>query len=329
LKTFNYNQFDYQLQADETVLDCLLRNNVDVPYACKAGVCHVCMMQCTKGDVGIEATDGLSISQIENGHFLSCQCSPENNLKVKEIDESGLYSQALVVDKTLVTDTVCSLKLKTATQIYYRAGQFINIKMSNKHVRSYSIASLPTEDDFLELHVKKMDNGLLSSWIYDDIKNADVINIQGPFGDCYYPTNHTSYNILMIATGTGIAPILGILKDALSHGHQGQINIYHGDKQQSDLYSHPLLIAFEKQNKNVHYYPATSVEDQSHNNFYHGRAADLAFSNHVDLSDHLVYLCGSPEMVDIAKSRALARGADAKMIHADPFVTKDLRSNDR
>jgi len=329
LKKITYNHIEYPLLDDESVLDCLLRNEVDIPYACKQGVCQVCAMQCSSGDISSEATAGLSSTQVENKHFLSCQCIPETNLQVKDIDELGLYSQTLVIDKTILTDSVCSIKLKAATEVYYRAGQFINIRMSDSHVRSYSIASQPTEDHYLELHIKKMENGLLSTWIYDELKIGDILNIQGPFGSCYYPINYTLKNILMIATGTGISPILGILKDALNSGHQGQINIYHGDKQRVDLYTHETLLALEQQNNNLHYYPATSVENQSQNNIFHGRAADLAFTNHVDLNDHLVYLCGSPEMVDIAKSRAKARGADAKMIHADPFVSKDLRTNSR
>jgi len=326
LPTITFQNKSYKTKKHESVLDALLRHEVDIPYACKAGVCHVCVMVCDDGELDLSAVEGLRDIQIENGYFLSCQCIPEHGLSVKNADESGLFSRAKVIAKEAFTEDVCRFRLKTATQLYYRAGQFINIKKSNGQIRSYSLASLPTQDDFLELHIKRMRNGQLSNWLFDDVQVEDVLEIQGPYGDCFYQPGHLDSDILMIATGTGLAPLIGILREAVEAGHRGKISLYHGDRDFSGLYLHEELKSLAIEHHNIEYFPCVSGEVVgAEESVFNGRASELAFINHDSLIGHLVYLCGSPEMVDYSRTKSLDKGAEANKVYADPFVTKDLR----
>lgn len=321
-----YQDKNYEIAAQESVLDTLLRHEVDIPYACKAGVCQVCVMVCEQGSVDLAATDGLEDIQIDNGYFFTCQCHPTESLTIRDADENGLFSQARVVEKSILSADVCRIRLKTATKLYYRAGQFLNIRMQGEHIRSYSLASLPIQDDFLELHIKRMKNGQMSNWLFNDVQPHDVLEIQGPFGECFYQPGQLDSNILMIATGTGLTPLMGILREAIESGHKGKISLYHGDSSQSGLYLHKTLKALASENSSIDYYPCVSTENDGCDvDIYKGRASEQAFTNHVNLEDSLVYLCGSPEMVDSAQLQALACGAAASRIFADPFVTKDLR----
>ena len=324
-----YQDVLYESKANESVLDTLLRHNIDIPYACKAGVCSACVMVADGEKLSCNATLGLKETLVEQGYFLSCQCIPSAPITVRKADDFGLFSQAVVIQRDSLSEDVCRLRLHTATDLYYRAGQYINIRGPENQIRSYSLASVPTQDNYLELHIKRMPNGVVSNWLFDEIKLGSTLEIQGAFGDCYYLPNNPDNDILMIATGTGLAPLLGILRDALASGHKGQIKLYHGDREPSDLYLHDDLHAFANAYANVQYIPCVSAStaENSDDDIFKGRAADCAFADNKDLKGQSVYLCGSPEMVKSSKKMAYLAGADMKHIYADPFITKDLRED--
>ena len=284
-------------------------------------------MNCTKGEINPEANMGLKQIQIDNGYVLACQCQVNNSLSIEDSDDSQLFTQAVIVKKELLSKDVCRIVLKPSLNISFRAGQFINIRMSANYIRSYSLANLPTDDNTLELHVKRMKNGLLSNWLVDTVSTNDLLEIQGPFGHCFYHDYFSERNMLLIATGTGLAPLMGILRDAIRNGHTGQIYLYHGDNTCAELYLHQELVNLILQHQNIHYFPCVSKEvDKYEKSYYYQRASDLAFQNHTNLNDHLVYLCGSPQMVEACQKLSIERNVEASHIFSDPFITKDLRT---
>ncbi len=326
LSVVTYKDSRYEADQDESVLDVLLRHNVDIPFACKAGVCHVCVMRCQQGDLPATSIEGLKDSEVAHDYFLSCQCVPEGNLNVSDVDEYGIFTQAKVISKDYPSGEVCRIKLRTATDLYYRAGQFINLRMPVGEIRSYSLASLPTQDDFLELHIKRMHNGVVSNWLYEKVQTGDTLEIQGPFGDCYYMPGNIEKDMLMIGTGTGIAPLAGILREAIESGHRGLINLYHGERDPSGLYLNSELSELVARHSNIQYFPcADSSGDLDMTDIHHGRASEVAFANSPNLNGCSIYLCGSPSMVDESSNQAQLNGADLNNIYADSFVTKDLR----
>ncbi|MFT5658942.1 MAG: NAD(P)H-flavin reductase/ferredoxin [Gammaproteobacteria bacterium] len=322
----SYKNGHYQTEVGESVLDALLRHDINVPYACKAGVCQVCVMQCQQGTISSAATLGLKDSQVRDGNFIACQCIPTENIIVQDADALGLFSQVKVIEKENLATDICRIRMRTATDLYYRAGQFINLRMDNTEIRSYSLASLPTRDDFLELHVKRMRKGVVSNWLFSEVKTGDILDIQGPFGDCFYMPKNVEADILMIGTGTGLAPLIGILREAIETGHKGQISLYHGEKDAKQLYLDEELRSLAARHNNIQYFPcASSIYAPEAEGLYRGRASDLAFLSNPDLTGSLLYLCGSPSMVDESRQQAQLNGAKLGDIYADPFVTKDLR----
>lgn len=336
LSLITYNNNHYASKAGESALDTLLRHDINIPYACKAGVCHVCVMQCQQGALPPGSTIGLKDVQVTNGNFLACQCVPTEDLVVSDAEELGLFSQVKVIAKDILSPDVCRVRMRTATDLYYRAGQFVNLRMNDKDIRSYSLASLPTQDDFLELHIKRMYNGVVSNWLFDKVEIGDVLDIQGPFGDCFYMPQNINSDILMIGTGTGLAPLIGILREAIERGHQGNIRLYHGERNTEQLYLVSQLRQLVAEHNNIQYFPCTSIESTSTESaskkcavqtdgIFQGRASDLAFASHRDLAENMIYLCGSASMVDESRYQAQLNGATPENIYADPFVTKDLR----
>lgn len=325
ITTIFFRNKQYQCENRESLLDAFLRHKVSIPYSCKSGVCSTCLMRCVRGDVGDSAVKGLNKALVAQGYFLSCQCFPEEEIQVAQLDDFDLFGRARLLDKTMLSPMVCRLRLQTANPLYYRAGQYINLRNSDGIVRSYSLASLPAQDDFLELHVKRMPNGLFSNWVVDFISEGDGVEFQGPNGLCFYYSHNPDARLLLVGTGTGLAPLLGIIRDALHSGHRGDIHLYHGEKDFSALYMHDYLTELQQRFDNFRYFPCLDTYKASGQiDVHYGLVLDIAFS---DIKDYQsVYLCGSPTMVQKGQKLAYQNGISLSDIHADPFETRDLRS---
>lgn len=344
----------YLQYPNESVLDTLLRYGVDVPYSCRAGACYCCLLHTDNSLLPELAQNGLRDTQKENGYFLACQCFPEREITCQLPPHDSIFSPAAVSEKTLLNPNVVRLRLQTPTPLYYHAGQFINISRPDDGVtRSYSLASLPMEDEFLELHIKRMENGQLSNWIFNQLGVGDRIDISGPSGHCYYLGAHQHSPLLLIGNGTGLAPLIGIARDALHSGHAQPIILYHGSRYPDGLYLVDQLRALENRFEHFTYIPCVSrnvvtndssgdeistaagstteniVNGRIQNTIENGRVEEVAFRSSRSLDGWRVYLCGLPEMVENAKMKAYLAGAELKHIYADPFKYRDLRTVSR
>ncbi|MEE8364848.1 MAG: FAD-binding oxidoreductase [Gammaproteobacteria bacterium] len=325
MPTVYFRDERYQCEDKESLLDALLRHKVSISYSCKSGDCSTCLMHCDHGDVGDSAIKGLNKALVAQGYFLSCQCFPEEDIHVGQVDDFDLFGHARVVDKTMLSPLVCRLRLRPATPLYYRAGQYINLRNQQGVIRSYSLASLPAQDDFLELHVKRMPNGELSNWIVDHVSVGDGIDFQGPNGMCFYDPDSPDARMLLVGTGAGLAPLIGILRDALHSGHSGDIHLYHGEKDFPALYLHAYLTELQQRFDKIRYFPCLDMDSASGQaDVYYGQVLEVALSDVKDYQS--VYLCGSPAMVHEGQKQASQSGIPLSNIHTYPFQTRDLRS---
>ena len=322
-----YNQ-TFACDEGQTVLDVLLENSQDIPHSCKMGVCVTCIMHLVDGDVPAEAQAGLRDSLVSKGRFLPCVCLPEADIEIADIDQQDLFSPATVRNIEHLSADLCRIFLEPTTPLYYHAGQFMNLRREDGLVRSYALASVPSLDDCLEFHIKRLENGEMSNWLVDELRPGDRLGIQGPIGECFYQPGCEDQNILLIGNGAGLAPILGIARDALSSGHRGTIRLYHGSQTAARLYLGDTLRKLEAEHDNFHYIPCLSGDGEAEG-CRPGRADEVAFSDLENLADWRVFLCGHPPMVNSARDRAQSIGAAIEDIHTDPYELKDLRKKPR
>lgn len=328
MATVQYLNRTFPCGENQTVLDVLLENGQDVPHSCKVGVCVTCIMQVVEGDVPAQAQAGLRQSLAAQGYFLPCVCQPTTDMRISDTDQQALYSPATVHSIEYLPRDICRIFLEPATPLYYHAGQFINLRREDGLARSYSLASVPSLDGPLEIHVKRLKQGQMSNWLMSELKPGQHLSIQGPSGNCFYQPGRPEQNMLLIGNGTGLAPLIGIARDALSAGHTGPIRLYHGSQAAAGLYLGDSLRALEAAHGNFHYIPCISRADAP-NGYRHGRADEVAFAELADLTDWRVFLCGYPPMVDSAALRAAQAGALINEIYRDPYELKDLRKKPR
>ena len=322
------NQYrDIQSRAAENVLDALLRQGISIPFSCRSGVCHVCVQQCKHGDIPPLAQKGLTTELAKDGYFLPCQCVPIGDMHIAP--PSALFHTILVHSKEMLSPYVCKILLEPPADFIYNAGQFINVRRPDGVTRSYSLASLPSEDYFLEIHVQRQDGGMMSNWLIDELQAGDGLDIQNAEGNCCYNETAHDQPLLLIGTGTGMAPLLGVVRDALHNNHNNEIHFYHGGRNTDRFYLHEQLRQLEQKHSNFHYHECLSGNDHSAAGTYVGRAHEVAFAHHQDLRGWHVYLAGLAEMVDSGTLLAAQHGAATHNIFSDAFTLRDLRSSRR
>lgn len=315
----------YANQPGETVLDTLLRENVAIPYACKNGVCLSCMVRSVDAVPPAAAQNGLKDTQKQQQYFLACQCRPQQDMHIALANQGHYFTPAIVVDKTLLNRETILLTLECKDALDYYAGQFVNLRRADGLSRSYSIAC-PTEffNKRLSFHIRRLDKGRFSEWVYNDLKTGDSLEVSEAQGSCYYTPDRPQQNLLLVGTGSGLAPLLGIASDALKQGHNGDIHLFHGSRAEHGLYYVDEMRRMSEQYANFHYTPCVSGS-RVPAGFAPGRAHDVALSNLSDLSGWKVFLCGHPHMIQETKKQAFLNGASIGNIYSDAFYTPTSR----
>lgn len=312
-----YGDDTFELAEGESVLDGLTREGVPIPFGCRSGICQSCMMRAVAGKPPEAAQQGIKENLQRQGYFLACICYPEQSMQVALPDDAHATLPATVERVERLSSNIMRVTLACRADLEYRPGQFINLFKDKELSRSYSIASVPELDDGLHLHVKLIADGKVSGWVHQELQAGQSVEIQGAMGDCFYTPGNADQSLLLIGTGSGLAPLYGIVRDALNHGHQGEIRLYHGSRVMDGLYLMDELRSLQEQYKNFSYIPCLSGQTVS--GIRSGRVHELALSEVSNLKNWKVFLCGHPEMVNSTRKKSFLAGASFADIHADAF----------
>lgn len=313
-----YEKHKYAVNEGESVLDCLHRHGHEIPYGCKVGACQSCLMVATSGKPLDASQEALRDTQRAGGYFLSCRCFPEEDLTVTLPGEPVSTFETRVLETTLLNHEVVRLRLERPAGMSFRGGQFIRLHGPDKAVRSYSLASTADVDPWLELHVRRVPFGIVSNWVHDALSEGDRVTISSAMGECFYVPERRDQPLLMIGTGSGLAPLWGILHDALRTGHSAPIHLYHGSSYNDGLYLVDELHDLEAKNAEFRYTPALSRDKKPH--VAQGRAHEIAMREHGNLKGWRVFLCGHPDMVKAARIASFMAGVSSEDLYSDPFV---------
>jgi NAD(P)H-flavin reductase len=319
------------LAEGESVLDGLTRAGHSIPSGCRVGVCQACMMVMPEGEPSSSCQKGLSAPQKALGHVLSCQCKPDRPVKISRLSVASQQIQGSVMDKVWLNDTVVRLRVKA--DLDYRAGQYVTLWQGEELARSYSLASVPRVDDFLEFHIKHVPGGALSPVLCNELQTGDTIGIQGPLGQCFY-TARPDQPLLLAGIGTGLAPLMGILKDALHSGHSGPITLIVGAAKTSNFYLQQALGALAEENEQltvqfivqsvdrvIDQPTEESIAQVNSSTVLEGDLYTFCRDNYPDLQGYRVFLCGAESFVQKMRKQCFLSGAGMSDISADAFIS--------
>ncbi|MFZ2725440.1 MAG: 2Fe-2S iron-sulfur cluster-binding protein [Methylococcaceae bacterium] len=319
MPTITFGTDTFVSQADETVLDTLLRENQPIPYSCKQGICQSCLMRCMDKTPPATAQAHLKDTLVQQNYFLSCVCVPQEDMTVALFNAQNHTISASVQHKSLLAPDIMRLVLRYDLPFDFFAGQFVNLQRADGLTRSYSIANTPHIEQRVEFHIRRLPNGQFSNWVFDECLVGDTLGLSQALGSCFYLAGFPEQPLLLIGTGSGLAPLYGIIQDALAQQHSGPIHLFHGSRHREGLYLIDELRQLAEQFANFSYTACVSGDSEAED-VQRGRVHDIAFNHLKQLKGWRVYLCGHPDMVKDSKKTAYLKGASLRDIYSDEFV---------
>lgn len=318
LKKITLNDQEIVCQQGDSVLDALLQEHIDISHGCRQGACQSCMVRSLNGAPPLAAQTGLKDVLQHQNYFLACMCYPQQDMTISLASTTNFFTAATVIGKLLLNQETLQLTLQCEKTLDYYAGQFVNLKREDGLVRSYSIANSRWNAHELTFHIRRLAGGKFSEWAHQELAVGDRLSVSEPQGLCFYLPNSLDQNLLLIGTGSGLAPLAGIISEALHQGHRGEIHLYHGSREIEGLYWIEEMRQLTRQYNNFHYTPCVSTGEVA-DGIAKGRANDVAMATLSSLKDWRVYLCGHPEMVQQTKRQVFLKGASFQNIYADAF----------
>ncbi|MDQ6990051.1 MAG: 2Fe-2S iron-sulfur cluster-binding protein [Mariprofundaceae bacterium] len=320
MPTIRFKDKDYDCPNSENLLDSLNRQGANLPFSCCAGHCWTCMSKATQGQPPAASQAGLKDTQKAQGYFLPCVCKPEMDLHIEAMRITSSKWQSTVIQKSQLSDTVVRLRLQKPAAFTYHAGQYVAFFQQGKQ-RCYSLASINSEP-LLEFHIRRVPEGKVSTWLCDEVQEGDQLHFSDVRGDCFYIPN--SQPLLLLATGTGLAPLYGIMRQAITQQHPAPIHIFHSCNDVESLYYRQELAAISAQYAHVTYDSCVVAATQQ-GDVLQGDMVQLLQQSQYDWAADdwagwRVYLSGKPDILDQLRLLCLQKGVRNMDIYADAFT---------
>jgi CDP-4-dehydro-6-deoxyglucose reductase len=322
----------YACEGDETVLGAALRAGIGLPYGCKNGACGSCKGKVVDGSFHHKPHQGRALSEQEKlqGYALLCCAVPEQDLVIEAREVGGSSDYPIRKMPTRVTAirraapdvAIVTLQLPANEALAYRAGQYIEFLLKDGKRRAYSIASAPSLGGPLELHIRHLPGGVFTDQVFSTMKERDILRFEGPLGT-FFLREDSAKPIVLLASGTGFAPVKALVEHLVHLGSQRPVALYWGGRRPQDLYMHELCETWARDLPGFRYVPV--VSDALPEDGWTGRTGWVhaaVMQDIPDLSQHQVYACGAPVMVDSARRDYVERcGLPADEFYADAFTT--------
>jgi CDP-4-dehydro-6-deoxyglucose reductase, E3 len=319
----------FQVEEGETVLAAALRQGIHLPYGCRTGSCGTCRAHCLEGQTHYPEGPPLALTALEmdTGEALLCRAVPESDLKVEASEITAMAAlrvkampcRVAKLEKLAHDVMGLYLRLPAVERMQFLPGQYIDILLPGNHRRSFSLANPPHDDQFLELHVRNVPGGRFSQEVFQQLQEGTLLRIQGPLGT-FFLREDSARPMIMIAGGTGYAPIQSILRHIFEQGQQREIVFYWGARAARDLYADAKLKAWALEHPRFRYIPVLS--EPMPEDHWQGRVGfvhDAVLADFADLSGHDIYLSGPPPMVNAARTAFPLHRADPLHIYSDSF----------
>ena len=319
----------FTVEKQEIILDAALRQGIAFPYGCRSGACGSCLGEIKSGSV--DYPDGLPMALSEEdakaGKALFCQAIASSDLEIHvaeikrdtEIEIKTLPARVEGLRKLSHDVMEMTLKLPETERLQFLAGQYVEFLLKDDRRRSFSIANAPFNDEYLEFHIRHVPNGFFTEQVFNEMKEKSLLRIEGPHGSFFLRTD-SERPILLIAGGTGFAPIKGIIEQIIEEGINRPVHIYWGVRAKQDLYHDSLAKGWAFKHPNISYTPVLSEAKADDN--WQGRTGfvhNAVTEDFADLSGYDVYMAGPPPMIDAAKEAFANKGLPSEQLYFDSF----------
>ncbi len=325
----------FEVNPGATVLEAALANGLRMPHDCKVGTCGTCRYRLQEGRVREIRPSALALStqQLDAGYHLGCQSLPRSDLTIAldELAPEPVFHSnridGIIAAVTPLSHDIVQLSVNLKQPMSFVAGQYADLSVpAIDGARSYSFSSAPrgAPAQTVNFHIRRVPNGAFTGWLFEGERAGLEMSVCGPQGN-FHLREDSHAPILCVGGGSGLAPLMSILDEALWAGSVRPVTLLYGARTQKDLYCVAEIKALAAAwPTTFQYIPVLSAEPEDTD----WQGARGFVSDHIagvaDLAAYHAYLCGPPPMVDAAESALLSAGLSAAVIHADRFYDRGL-----
>jgi CDP-4-dehydro-6-deoxyglucose reductase, E3 len=326
----------FSVERDEPILAAAIRQGIGLPYGCRDGACGSCKSRLLEGRVihGVHQSKALSEAEEAQGLILTCCASPQTDcvVEARGVVAEGSFpvlklpTRVVSIHKPAPDVAVLRLQLPANQNLQFRAGQYVEFILRDGARRSYSMANAPHNlgsPAAVELHIRHMPGGKFTDQVFSTMKEKDILRMEGPFGS-FYLREDSPKPIILLASGTGFAPIKALIEDMEHKGQQRPAALYWGCRSKADLYEHNWCVDAASRLPYLRYEPVLSEPGPGDD--WRGRTGlvhQAVMADWPDLSGHQVYACGAPIMVESAQRDFTSLNAlPSEEFFADSFTSE-------
>ena len=315
------------IQSGQNLLDVLRENAVPISYGCMSGRCGTCRCKVTQGQVQHSGPENGRPEMEQDAYVLACQSvlTDSCTIEIPDMDEVVVHPAKIIKGTVMAIETLTHdirrLRIKPAKPMSFSPGQYATLQFTPDHIRPYSWAGLPGDED-MEFQIRQVPGGRVTDYVFSTLKVGDAVRISGPLGTAYLRQKHLG-PMLCVGGGTGIAPIISIVRGAMAADMHNPVHVYFGVRSQEDCYDVARLrrIAQEHGNMTLHVVVATGPVSHDQRS---GLVTDAIQQDLPALKNFVGYFCGAPAMVEALNSVAQSLGIPLENIHADAFYPSGI-----
>ena len=322
-----------QVRAAQPVLEAALRAGLNLPHSCKSGHCGSCRARLLSGAVHYPNGRPLGISAAEEarGFVLLCQARADADLVVSarviaNVADVEIKNLPCRIERlTLLAPDVMQvmLRLPAVEPLRFQAGQYLDVLLDERR-RSFSIASPPHDSELIELHVRRVPGGGFTERLFGagqdgaPLTAGSLLRIEGPIGQFIYRDG--AGPVLMVAGGTGFAPLKSMLRRLLESGVRRDVHCYWGARHERDVYEQELVLEWVRRFPQLKFTAvlseASAVEATHHRV---GWVHDAVLADYPDLAPFEVYAAGPPAMIEALREAFPRHGLAPGKLYFDSF----------
>lgn len=322
--------------ADEYLLDAALRNGVPLPHNCRGGACGTCKADVLEGavDHGWVMSFAITDQERADGKCLLCvsrPAAPRITVRPQARTDGSAEHEATVVASHLLSPRlrVLKLALPATTSFRFDAGQHVELVIDDATARPYSIVEAPDDQGrpprgLLTFYVSRHDAGRVSTWLHEQAHVGRSLRLRGPYGaSCPQPPAQSP--MVMMAGGSGLAPLLSLAQCFLAKGHHGQLQLLFSVRSPGEVFALDELAALQSRhpNLNVRLCLTRTAPPGLPDGWHGGRIPDLLHRSAETFSGARVFIAGSPAFVDACRTAALVHGAIQSDIWTEAYAFRD------
>ncbi|MEA2346759.1 MAG: propane monooxygenase reductase component [Thermoleophilaceae bacterium] len=317
---------------EESILDAAFRQGYNLVYGCREGQCSACKCYLLEGEVALKPYSTFALSETEeaNGYTLMCRAMPEEDLVVEllhfdpdnyRLENPIREGSATVITSEALTHDIQRLQLKVDAPLdfSFEPGQYVDITVpGGDATRSFSMANLP--DGNIELMIKRYPGGRFSGLLDGEIAEGSRLDFTGPYGS--FRLRATERPVLLVAGGSGMAPVLSLLRRLAADRSTRPVRFYYGARTQADLFHLDQVEELGARLDDFAFVPVLSESGPEGAELGLVHEAACGCLERGELSDAEVYTCGPPPMIDALIEQLVdGRGFDESRIFYDKFTT--------